>query len=444
MTPDQRAIDVGFVVTRDEAVELIEQGRGYTEDANGCWLYDVPMSTGFGPFLAFYECSPPESLVWAGDFTFKPIGSIRPGEEVIGWSSRPPAGRQWLGRAKVERVIRQVAPLVELQMESGSVIRCTSSHKWWCYRRSVASGKVYAKAKVGRDLCRVVDIPKPLSRAQADAAAWLGGLYDGEGSKQFISQQAGNQDVRDAMTRALTELDVEHTMSWQGANITGGLRGYARFAALCKPVRYRSLEPRLLGARFGKRDRVVSIEHAGVGEVVSLQTSTGNYVVNGYASKNCIYDRVPQGFEVFHVCQGGRRGCVRPSHLDLAPAGSRMRDVPDPSIEVGDRMAFAKRLRDEREARSSTRGQFAKELGVAASTLGHWEDGVHQPADDMYRQIARQLGWDGRPRRWMVTVVHQRVVVARSSGDAVREALEPLRIEGEQLKTAVHSVRSVA
>jgi DNA-binding XRE family transcriptional regulator len=206
-------IDVGFVVTRDEAVELIEQGRGYTEDANGCWLYDVPMSTGFGPFLAFYEA---------------------------------------------------------------------------------------------------------------------------------------------------------------------------------------------------------------------------------------IYDRVPRGFEVFHVCRGGRRGCVRPSHLDLAPAGSRMRDVPDPRVDPADRMAFASRLRDEREARRANRPQFAKELGVAASTLGTWEEGLHQPADDMYRQIARQLGWDGRPRRWMVTVVHQRVVVARSSGDAVREALEPLRIEGEQLKTAVHSVRAVA
>lgn len=149
----------------------------------------------------------------------------------------------------------------------------------------------------------------------------------------------------------------------------------------------------------------------------------------------------PPGFDVVHRCPGALLGCVRPSHLDVEPVGARVPLPPDPGLSWEPRAAFARRIRDEREARRMNRPEFARALKVSPYTLKAWEAGRRAPASDTYRQIAAALGWDGRPRKWAVVFVHEEVVTAKTSGEAMRHVWEALERDNRPRKTAVFSVR---
>lgn len=154
------------------------------------------------------------------------------------------------------------------------------------------------------------------------------------------------------------------------------------------------------------------------------------------------FDEVPEGFEVFHICPNGHRGCVRPAHLDIAPPGSRVRTVPDPALQVEIRLEFARKIRDEREARRESRSQFGAELGVSPRTVESWESGHRTPDQETYKQLAKRFGWDGRARSYVVTLVVQEVVTARSAGEAARKVIGRIEKEGPGVKYAVYNVRT--
>jgi hypothetical protein len=66
--------------------------------------------------------------------------------------------------------------------------------------------------------------------------------------------------------------------------------------------RFNGLERIILGAHFRSADPVIEVRPAGRGEVVSMQTTTGNYVAWGYASKNCEFvETVDQVFSYEQV-----------------------------------------------------------------------------------------------------------------------------------------------
>lgn len=154
-----------------------------------------------------------------------------------------------------------------------------------------------------------------------------------------------------------------------------------------------------------------------------------------------VFGEPPPGFEVYHRCQGARRGCVRPNHLDVAPHGTRVRRRRDPPLSAPVATEFSRRIRGEREARRQSRPEFAKELRIAATTLRDWEEGQSQPSAELHRQIVKKLGWDAQPRKWVVTMVHEITVTARSSGEAAEQAHAQLEVEGQPRKTALFNVR---
>jgi hypothetical protein len=150
------------------------------------------------------------------------------------------------------------------------------------------------------------------------------------------------------------------------------------------------------------------------------------------------YGPIPAGLAPYHKCHGARRGCVRPSHMDIAPEGAEVDRWPNPGLAPGN--TFRARLRDERESRQATRQQFAAELGVSIGTVASWEDGRSEPSLDEHDRLERRLGWSDRPQKFIVTLVMQQVVVARSSGAAARQALDELDREEGDRKLAVYRV----
>lgn len=256
-------------------------------------------------------CNPPEAPIWMGDYTFKPIGEIKVGDTVIGWEreERLATNRQRYGtvsknyermkRATVLAVMRRKAPIVKVTMESGAMIRCTPDHLWSngaTYRNEIR----WINPKVGRTLRRVVE---PYSNEPPDirAAAWLGGFYDGEGSGAHIHQNREvNPENCAAVEDHLKKLGFSFTVrradnsKKRGRDrradvfcVNDGYRGMAKFAAWCKPAKMRNVDKVVLKNLSAKPDRILKIEPDGEGEVVSMTTTTGNYVAWGYASKNC-------------------------------------------------------------------------------------------------------------------------------------------------------------
>lgn len=270
----------------------------------------------WGKFYDFATryCTPAYAPIWMGNFDFKPICDVQVGDEVVGWA-RDPSKVAMSKTSDVDAQHRQnrlviatvtavyhlpPAPLVRVTMESGRAVICTADHRWLRADKWAASDAEYGYVtpKVGRRLCHIVDstLPAPLSPASSRTAGWVAGMYDGEGSRDFIAQSSrANPETWAALHEALEALDIPHTMKPDsaacagGAYITGGRDGLLRFYRKCRPVRFvRSAAAVVLSGKIRRNpDRIVSIEDAGVEPVYALTTTTGNYVAFGYASKNC-------------------------------------------------------------------------------------------------------------------------------------------------------------
>lgn len=347
-------IATGAVVigTQDEGNQLVKRGlhsthtlvhRSYvgqgTMDNTGVLLHE-----GYDHNC----CNPPEARVWMADLSFKNLGDIEVGDEVMGWH-RPARDhltrdeiddllvselsnrrvgeivgvspnhvrdvrsgaiswderyRPWkmplkrLCGAQVEAIGIREAPLVRVVMESGREFRCTPDHLWLNgqWSPSTRHGREWINAAVGRTLLHVIDEPRRLNREELRTAGWLGGIYDGEGSGVYAATQSAfrNPEVCEAIGRRLTDLGIAHSIPDGSApgvrhfSLLGGRQTFLDFLTWCQPVKDARLAAKIKNtARFGTRDKIVAIEPAASGEVISMTTTTGNYVVWGYASRNC-------------------------------------------------------------------------------------------------------------------------------------------------------------
>jgi predicted phosphoadenosine phosphosulfate sulfurtransferase len=257
-----------------------------------------------------YNCNPAEAPIWMGDYSFKPIARVQPGDTVIGFErreapiDRPGASyvsgayaRDTLVRSQVLAVHERLAPVVKITLASGAVVRCTPDHQWITLGRWANNNWRYDTPEVGRDLARVVELPRGVPDERA--AAWLGGLYDGEGSGHAIYQNpTHNPEVYAEIGRVLELLEVPHrrlnglSAAQHGYRITNGRAGLVRFLNATNPVRRatRQIDQIVLGGRFKAPDRIIAIQPDGVEPVYALETTTGNYVAWGYASKNSAYN----------------------------------------------------------------------------------------------------------------------------------------------------------
>lgn len=288
------------------------------------------------PYWAERFCNPPEAPIWMADMTMKPIGDVRVGDVVIGWAplgGARPRGRRnkqkprdTLVESTVLAVAKRKSSIVRVIMESGREIRCTPDHLW--RRGSYGNGGSYTQvngvrkqyhypwteAKVGRDLAFVIP-PKALAPVTTPEdirlAAWLGGIYDGEGSERRIAQSLShNPLVCQKIAEALKHFDIPFAQDADGFYITGGRVVFARFLAIAQPHRDKPLRGVVLSASFCKGDKIIAVLPDGEGEVVSMQTTTGNYIAWGYASKNCWIDQEGLGLRPLYPLWESQRSVI--------------------------------------------------------------------------------------------------------------------------------------
>ena len=247
----------------------------------------------FGDWWAFAKryCTPPESPIWRGDYSFGPIGEVKIGDELIGWRKRPPTKtghrRLELCRTTVTAITRRISPIVKVTTESGRTFRCTPDHRWMS--GSKKKEIPWTSTKVGRAICHVIDPTPPIPPHLEGEARWLGGLFDGEGTGDRLSQsRSHNPEIHAHIGEVLAKLDLSGTPYDMGYYLTGGRKSALKFLNWCKPFkRTKRIDARILSTRFRTVDHITKVEPDGEGEVIGLTTTTGNYIVWGYASKNC-------------------------------------------------------------------------------------------------------------------------------------------------------------
>lgn len=244
-------------------------------------------------------CNTPDAPIWMADGTFKPIGKVQVGDEVLGWVDGSEQNGLKLHRRKlalsvVEAVHTRIAPMVvKANLQSGRFVKCTPDHVWLSgnHNQETLWAKVATRdLKPIGTLSHVIDVPVQLSLEQQRAADWLAGVYDGEASRWKIAQCINhNPEVHARICRSLDILGIPYTATDSTVDMRGGRQTYVNLLNWTDITRNAWLKSRVFTQLNRTRDRVVSLEKLGPGEVVSMQTSTGNYIAWGYASRNCLY-----------------------------------------------------------------------------------------------------------------------------------------------------------
>lgn len=117
---------------------------------------------------------------------------------------------------------------------------------------------------------------------------WLGGIYDAEGSWHTIGQDRNvNPDVCERIIRYLDHFGFSNRSDKHQVIIRGGRTELMRFWNLASPACSYKLDNRVLKSDFREVDKIVAVNPCGKSRVYCMTTSTGNYIIHGYASKNC-------------------------------------------------------------------------------------------------------------------------------------------------------------
>lgn len=249
-------------------------------------------------------CNPVESPIWMWDMSFKPLGEIKVGDEVMGWERRVVTNTGKRGSEKVRKrmtksivtnIIRRKAKVYKVTLESGKVIRCTKDHRWLNGNMQFRGHDVFVKPKKGVTLAKIVDVVEKCPEDLQREAGWLAGMMDGEGTWPKIAQCPNhNPHTYKKLFTTADKLGFKNSVcgknggSGAGVYLDSKIDCAVKFLNWCKPVKKKRIRKNVLNrSSFIKKDKVVKVEYDSTEDVIGLTTTTGNYVAWGYASKNC-------------------------------------------------------------------------------------------------------------------------------------------------------------
>lgn len=260
-------------------------------------------------------CTPGNAPILMADGTSKQIKDVMVGEDVVGFvlSKEGDDKNSRLVESKVIAKGSTIAPVCNVYMKSGRIVRCTKDHQWLANLRRGRAGHhppyrtLESSLRYPLTLHYVCDpVEKDLPLELRDTALWLGGVFDGEGScttHLVIAQhRIKHKEVFDKIIAALTSLDFTYKVyersAEEASKVLKGTTGNCtivfgtrwedrrKFLLWCKPAKRDNIISSLYTARFCKEDDVDFFEFNKAEEVFWLQTESGNYINQGYASKN--------------------------------------------------------------------------------------------------------------------------------------------------------------
>tara|TARA_Y100000310_G_scaffold344025_1_gene454604 strand:- start:8116 stop:10383 length:2268 start_codon:yes stop_codon:yes gene_type:complete len=317
-----------------------------------------------------FNCLPASSRITLTDWTHKRIDEVQIGDSVVGFAPGKNVQKHLLQPTVVTGIASTTAPVYRYILEDGKSVCCTEDHKWYRKHNAGTGGRYTPlgslRHKNGKTIIRVIDIadPSDLSPEETRSADWLAGLFDGEGcvtagtsqkysgTLSIVQSETRNPEICTALRHHLTHLKFSFSEVVNKAsnciqfNLLNGRKGRYRFLALCCPHAAHKIIPSLYCHQFGTRVKVISRELLGTQKVFALETETGNYIAEGYASANSQMMCHPQpGREMHFRADWKRHGTVDWSnpenpkfiinHKDYDPSiGWEGEGEPNPPIVV--------------------------------------------------------------------------------------------------------------
>jgi hypothetical protein len=259
-------------------------------------------------------CVVPETPVLTASLEWVPAGELLAGDELVGFDEYPVGPRypkRHYRRAVVTAAPRRKAACTRIVLDDGREVITAADHRWLAKgtaRLAVYSWKAACTLQPGD---RVASPVRAWPNGSTFEDGWMSGILDGEGwvhrarpgtsprngkgAHLGIAQNRGA--VLDRVERYLKEAEIPYSFN-SGGGTCQKIEVFSRWAAMelmgrLQPVRLMPFSCELWEnghiSRKGPDSsaRIVSVEPAGVREVVSLGTSTGTYIANGLASHNC-------------------------------------------------------------------------------------------------------------------------------------------------------------
>lgn len=256
-----------------------------------------------------YSCNPYESPIWMADGTFKPIGLIKPGDKVIGFTGYEKGKRRRLVESTVLANGSRISKLITVYFDNGDSFRCTPDHNWWTGRTNDNKRREYSEPKLDRRFVKAINVPnKKLTLQETIDWGYLAGMIDGEGACKYgsisIHQSIDhNPEVCQKLVEVLERLGISYTVNEiKEFGIHKKSNQYvlhtdrqlrANIVNYGKPAKSNQIMNVLFergSSIVRSKPKITMIVDKGEKErVYSMQTSTGNYICHGYASKNCQY-----------------------------------------------------------------------------------------------------------------------------------------------------------
>lgn len=244
-------------------------------------------------------CVAPDSKILTEDLRWIDAQHIRKGDALIGFDEA-------LGRSTkfnpttVTKVKTLQRPCVRITMSNNQTLVCSIDHKWPVKEgRRNREWREAGSLRPGDSIAWLCNVWKP---GGTHDHAYLAGFMDGEGyaSKSALgfSQNPGKVldhvvSTIERMGFKLTQAPSRNMMKCKAPRIIGGTSEELRFLGQVRPIRLIDtyVNKSIYGRRiWGKKTSTViveKIEDIGVQDVISITTTTGTLVVDGFLSHNC-------------------------------------------------------------------------------------------------------------------------------------------------------------
>lgn len=272
------------------------------------WITDPLLKVGFEVLEAWGFCVGTGTRILTEDLRWIKAEDAYVGQKLLAFDEHIPSGkdRRYYRTAEVLSTGIEMLPSYEIVMETGEVLIASSEHAWLAGGvDNTGHKKVYRWVKT-KDLLTEysyrLGLPKlaPVYEPERTyEAGFLAGAFDGEGS---ISKEKGG--IRFAQRDNALMSQVQYYLKKGGYEysiynrkaddclqlyVGGGLQNLMKFMMQCRPPRLlEKWSSQNLVASVYNMDRIPIRSVRSIGEYpcVTLTTSTGTYIAEGFPAHN--------------------------------------------------------------------------------------------------------------------------------------------------------------
>lgn len=315
---------IAFMMAK--AIKDIEAGRA--EPQIGLW--------GIMQASPNEYCMVPETRALTADLRWVPVGDLKVGDELLAFDEygNGNARRQWR-KAVVDATGIKKMPCYRMDMADGTKLISSAAHKWlnadyqWVESRNVRADGDYPYAS------RILKLVEPWQREETWDAGYLAAAVDGEGhlvqhkNKNYVDSYQFHLGFAQRDNAMLAQvLESSRRMGFEfghcgrlNYSLRGGKSRILEFLGRVRPPRLlNKFDASIVGEMRARAFvPVENVEEVGAKDVVTLSTSTGTFVSEGFASHNT-YQRPGVQFMILEAIRRGIRV--------LAPKESKLFEPP--------------------------------------------------------------------------------------------------------------------